>query len=188
MAGRRRNIMESTNLIIRESEFSDCRLFAEWEKKQYILDSFTISQGRDYEEVTKEFVIRSLDKDKLQFTIIYREEDLPIGRIYISRIDPYADSLDITRIYIGEEDYLGKGLGEEAMRLLLEYCFINLHTERVTLDHLPHNQRSASLFKKLGFVYEGVMRNSGKKDGKYVDLHLMSMLRAEYFEKLRSIE
>lgn len=175
--------MESTNLIIRESIFSDCSLFAEWEKKPYIMDSFTMSQGRDYEEIVKEFVIQTLDPDKLQFTIVLREEDKPIGRIYISRIDTHTDSLDITRIYIGEEECLGKGLGEEAMRLILEYCFILLHTERVTLDHLSANQRAAALYKKLGFQYEAILRNAGKKDGRYVDLHLMSMLRAEYYEK-----
>lgn len=177
--------MESTNLIIRESIFHDCLFFAEWEKKPYVMESFTISQGRNYEEITKEFVIRSLDKDKKQFTIVLREEDRPIGRIYLSRIDPLIDSLDITRIYIGEEDYLGKGYGEEAMRLLLEYCFIHLHMERVTLDHLSSNYRAAALYQKLGFQYEGVMRHSGKKDGKYVDLHLMSMLRSEYYENCK---
>lgn len=175
--------MESTSLIIRESTFADCILFAEWEKKPYVKDNFTMSKDRDYEEIITEFIIRRLEKDKLQFTIVLREEDKPIGRIYISRIDHATDSLDITRIYIGEEKYLTRGLGEEAMRLLLEYCFIQLHMERITLDHLPHNERAASLYRKLGFEFEGIMRNSGKKDGRYIDLHLMSMLRKEYYEK-----
>lgn len=179
--------MESTNIIIRESIFSDCALFAEWEKKQYIQDSFTISSDRNYEQVVKEFVIRSLDSDKLQFTIIHRENDKPIGRIYISLINKDTDSLDITRVYIGEEEYLGLGLGEEAMRMILEYCYIQLHTERVTLDHLPLNERAGNLYKKLGFQYDGIMRNAGKKNGRYLDLHLMSMLRSEYFEKYRTI-
>lgn len=177
--------MESTNLLIRESTFADCMYFAEWEKKQFIVDSFTISTGRNYEEITKEFILRSLEPDKLQFTIVLLEEERPIGRISIGRIDTFQDSLDITRIYIGEEDLLRKGLGEEAMRLLLEHCFIHLHTERVTLDHLPSNHRAAALYQKLGFQYEGIMRHSGKKDGRYFDLHLMSMLRAEYYEKCK---
>ncbi|MFA7661081.1 MAG: GNAT family protein, partial [Anaerovoracaceae bacterium] len=139
--------MESTNLIIRETVFSDCTFFAEWEKKSYIQESFIMSSDRDYEEIVKEYVIRSLSPDKLQFTIIYREEEKPIGRIYISNIDPQADSVDLTRIYIGVEEYLGKGLGEEAMRLVLEHCFIYLHTERVSIDHVPTNQRAEELYK-----------------------------------------
>jgi len=177
--------MESSNLMIRESVFSDCALFAEWEKKDYIQEAFTMSSDRDYEQIVKEFIIRTYEPDKLQFTIVYREEEKPIGRICISRIDTHADSLDITRIYIGDETYLRRGLGEEAMHAVLEYCYIKLHMERVTLDHLPANIRAAALYKKLGFQYEGILRNSGKKNGRYVDLHLMSMLRSEYFEKYR---
>ncbi|GAB1475400.1 hypothetical protein MASR2M70_02320 [Bacillota bacterium] len=179
--------MESANLIIRETVFSDCTYFAQWEIKEYIQNSFTMSQGRDYEEIVREYIVRTLDKDKLQFTIIHRAEEQPIGRIYISRMDKSTDSLDITRIYIGEEEFLGKGLGEEAMRLLLDYCYIEMHMERVTLDHLPLNTKAGELYKRLGFQYEGIMRNSGKKNGRYVDLHLMSMLRSEYFERYRKI-
>lgn len=177
--------MESTNLIIRESDFSDCTVFAKWEKQAYIMENFTMSEGRDYEEIAKEFVMRSQENDKLQFTIALRDDNKPIGRVYISRIDTLQDSLDITRIYIGEENYIKKGYGEEAMRDILEYCFIQLHMERVTLDHLPQNSPAESLYKKLGFQFEGIMRHAGKKNGKYVDLHLMSMLRVEYFDKCR---
>ncbi|MDD2484217.1 MAG: GNAT family protein [Eubacteriales bacterium] len=180
--------MESANIIIRETDFSDCVCFAKWEKKAFVSECFTISDERDYEEIAKEYVIRTQESDKLQFTITLREDNRPIGRVYISRIDPHSDSLDITRIYIGEEDCIGKGLGEEAMRLVLEYCFIQLHTERVTLDHLPKNEKAAALYLKLGFQYEGVMRHAGKKNGRYVDLHLMSMLRTEYFEKCKNRE
>lgn len=175
--------MQSMHLVIRESAFADCIFFEKWEQKPYIIDAFTMSKGRDYEEIVREYISRGLDEDKRQFTIVLRESDQPIGRVYISRIDRINDSLDMTRIYIGEEDCLGKGYGEEALHLLLKYFFIKLHMERATLDHLPNNDRAAALYKKVGFQYEGVLRNGGKKNGKYVNLHLMSMLRAEYFEK-----
>ena len=80
--------MESSNLMIRESVFSDCALFAEWEKKDYIQEAFTMSSDRDYEQIVKEFIIRTYEPDKLQFTIVYREEEKPIGRICISRKTP----------------------------------------------------------------------------------------------------
>jgi ribosomal-protein-alanine N-acetyltransferase len=179
--------MESANLIIKETIFTDCCFFAKWEVQEYIRDCFTMSCDRGYEEIVREYVVRSLDKDKLQYTIVHREEEKPIGRIYLSKIDKIADSLDITRIYIGEKDYMGRGFGEEAMRLLLEYCYIQLHTERVTLDHLVEDKGIGDFYKKLGFQYEGIMRNAGKKNGRYVDLHLMSMLRSEYFEKYRTV-
>ncbi|WP_206459159.1 GNAT family N-acetyltransferase [Anaerovorax sp. IOR16] len=178
--------MQSNHLLIRPSTFEDCTLFAKWEAQPYIIEFFTISQGRDYNEIAQEFVKRTLDSSMLQLTIVMKDEDKPIGRVFISRLDQHADSLDITRIYIGEDSYRGKGLGEEALRLLLEYCFIYLHMERVTLDHVPENRRAANLYLKLGFQYEGIARHAGKKDGKYVDLHLMSMLRSEYFKNMKN--
>ena len=116
----------------------------------------------------------------LQFTIVKREGNEPIGRIWISRIDDHYDSLDISRIYIADPALRGQGYGEEALRALLEYCFVNLHRERVTLDHIPENEAAAGLYMKLGFQYEGIARHAGKKDGRYVDLKQMSMLRSEY--------
>ena len=78
------------------------------------------------------------------------------------------------------------GYGEEALRLILEYAFIQLHMERVTLDHLIKNQHAAHVYEKVGFVDEALMRHGGKKAGKYVDLQLKSMLRAEYYDKVHT--
>jgi len=55
--------------------------------------------------------------------------------------------------------------------------------QRVTLDYFTGNTRAAALYRKLGFVDEGVARNACSKDGVYYDLNLMSILRDEYFEK-----
>jgi len=178
--------MESKNLILKKTGFDDLTYFAEWETQKQVTNFLSISEDRSYGEITRESILWEKDPSKLQFTIFLKEENIPVGRVYISRIDPDCDSLDITRIYIADEKHRGKGFGEEAMRLLLEYCFMSLHTERVTLDHYTGNKTASSLYLKLGFQYEGVARNACKKNGKYYDLHIMSMLRAEYFEKVRT--
>jgi RimJ/RimL family protein N-acetyltransferase len=121
-------------------------------------------------------------------TILLKETCEPIGRIQISRIDPEYDSLDITRIYIAEDRHRRNGLGEEAMRLILEYCFIQLHMERVTLDYVEGNHPAEALYRKLGFKEEGVARHGGKKNGMYLDLHMMSLLRIEYYNRFKSEE
>jgi RimJ/RimL family protein N-acetyltransferase len=176
--------MESKNLFIRETEFDDCTYFAQWEIRPEVTEFFTMDEGRTYEQIVTEFVRYNLDPSKLQFTIIGKEAERPIGKIYLSRINREEDSLDITRIYIADPANRGKGYGEEALRLILEYAFINLHMERVTIDHFEKNRTAASLYEKIGFKNEGLMRNAGKKNGKYVNLQLKSMLRAEYYENL----
>ncbi len=175
--------VETERIFIRESTFDDCRYFAEWEQTDTVTEFFTIDKGRNYEEVVTEFITRQADDDKLQLTVCYKETEQPIGRIYISNIDRHYDSLDITRIYIADKAIRGVGLGEEALRAALKLSFEDMNMERVTLDHFTGNQIASHLYLKVGFQYEGVMRHGGKKDGKYVDLHLMSMLRQEYFAK-----
>lgn len=176
--------MESRNLFIRETTFDDCKYFAEWEKQDVVTEFFTIDEDRDYEDIVTEFINSQDDKSKAFFTITLKPDNKPIGRIIVSNINEHYDSLDITRIYIADPANRQKGYGEEALRMVIEYAFINLHMERITLDHFTGNKPAANLYQKLGFKYEGVMRNAGKKNGRYIDLHLMSMLRSEYYDNL----
>ena len=177
-----KKIIESQRLVLRKSTFEDCNQFAVWEQMDSVTEFFTISKGRDYEEIVTEFIHRESEDDKLQLTVCLKDDERPIGRIYISNIDNHYDSLDITRIYIADKENRGQGLGEEALRLVLKVAFEVMGMERVTLDHFTDNIIASKLYLKLGFKYEGIMRHGGKKNGKYIDLHLMSMLRNEYFE------
>lgn len=174
--------MKSENLIIRKSTFNDCTFFAEWEIKDYIKKFLTIEETRNYENIVTEFLSREVDDSKEQYTIVLKSENKPIGRVYLAKIDKISDSVDISRIYIGDENYLGKGFGKESMTLLLEYCYKNLNMQRITLDHYPNNEKVSKLYLKLGFKYEGIMRNSAKKNNEYFDLHLMSILKDEYLK------
>ncbi|MDO4546276.1 MAG: GNAT family protein [Bacillota bacterium] len=173
--------METRNLLVRESEFDDYRYFAEWETDQQVIKYLSFDEGRTYEDVVKEALYNKIDPTKMDFTVVDRQSEKPVGRIYLSRIDRHSDSLDITKFYIGDTSMWGKGLGREILNELLEYCFTFLHMERVTLDYYTGNKGAATLYEKLGFKDEGIARNATKKDGRYYDLHLMSILRAEFF-------
>lgn len=175
--------LESENLSIRKTCFDDLKHFAEWETWESVIAFFSIAAGKTFEETVRESVLWDQDHSKRQFTICLREENLPIGRVYLSKVDPDTDSLDITRIYIADKNYRGKGFGEEAMKLLLKYCFEEMKCERVTLDHYTGHKVASSLYLKLGFKYEGIARRACKKSGEYFDVELMSMLKAEYVEK-----
>ncbi len=179
-------MLETKNLIIKESVFADCAKFAEWESNPNVSEFFTIDEERNYEEIVTEYVRYNLDPTKLQFTIFLKEDGRPIGRVYLSDINKDYDSLDITRIYIADPADRGHGYGEEALREILDYAFLNLHTERVTIDFFEGNKIAASLYTKVGFTSEGLMRNAGKKNGRYINLQRKSMLRAEYYEKIHT--
>lgn len=173
--------MEDKKVYLRKTVFSDLEYFARWECDPAVTEFFTISEGRDYEEIATEFIERKDDDTCVDFTVVLTETDEPIGRIYISNINTHYDSMDITRIYIGEVPKRGLGLGEAALREAMAYGFDELGCERVTLDHFTANIRARNLYLKVGFKPEGCMRHGGKKNGEYVDLNLMSILKDEYY-------
>lgn len=176
--------METKRLYIKETVFNDCEFFAKWETSTDVIKYFSIDEGRTYEEVVMEYLKYKNSSTNRMFTIFLKDTGLPIGKIILDKINSTDDSLDIKRIYIAETANRNRGYGEESLRAILEYSFINLHMERVTLDYFTGNKSASDLYEKIGFRNEGVMRNSAKKDGKYYDLHLMSMLRAEYYDRI----
>lgn len=173
--------IDGNKVYLRTTEEDDLNYFAKWEQSPSVTEFFTISKGRDYEEIAKEFFERKDDEDKLELSICLKENDEIIGRMYISNINSHYDSMDITRIYIGRDDLRGTGLGEDALRTALKLGFDVMNLERITLDHFTDNVRAKNLYLKVGFVPEGCMRHGGKKNGRYVDLNLMSILREEYY-------
>jgi RimJ/RimL family protein N-acetyltransferase len=179
--------METKSLVLKNTELSDCKYFYEWEKDPAIVEYLSIDKDIQYEDVVKSFVLASNDSKMLMFTILSKTENAPIGRVIISRISSRENSLDITKLYIGNKSFQGKGYGIELMQVLIKYAFFDLNMERVTLDYYVDNKRAELLYNKVGFKNEGVMRNATIKDGKYYDLKLMSMLRNEYFNMYKKV-
>jgi RimJ/RimL family protein N-acetyltransferase len=85
-------------------------------------------------------------------------------------------------IFIGDKAYWDKGYGTEVMRLLLRIGFMTLNLHRIYLRVYDNNLRAVHVYEKIGFVHEGRQRQAEFRDGRYLDLLLMSILRPEWNE------
>ncbi len=177
--------MESRNLVILESKFDDCEYFRKWETSPDVIEYFNVDEDRDYEDIIRDFVLTDADPTRMQFTIITKEDGKPIGRVQITDLNTVEDSLDIYRIYIGDKENRRKGYGRETIVAVLEYAFINLHLERVSVNHFVEDDVTNAFCKALGFKPEGIARSAFKKNGKYHDMQMLSLLRSEFFENRR---
>jgi len=65
---------------------------------------------------------------------------------------------------------------EALVRAALGEAFDNLKVHRVEVTVAEFDRDGIACYKKLGFVYEGVMRDAIRCDDYYVDLRLMSIL------------
>jgi ribosomal-protein-alanine N-acetyltransferase len=112
-----------------------------------------------------------------------------IGSIDV-RIFRYATQFE-AGYWLGEP-YWGKGYAEEALALICYFCFKHLGAEVITSSAFTGNGASRRVMEKNGFEFEGALRKQIFKDGKWIDLWHLSLLREEWetrnfkpvFEKL----
>lgn len=87
-------------------------------------------------------------------------------------------------IMLGERSVWGQGYGTEVTRLMQDHAFGTLNLNRLFLRVYAYNQRAVRVYEKAGYRLEGTLREAAFKDGEYVDVHLMGILRSEW-EALR---
>jgi RimJ/RimL family protein N-acetyltransferase len=112
-------------------------------------------------------------EDLVEF-VIEVEGDV-IGGCQLHFIDRFHRRCDLG-IALGR-DYWGKGYGQDALRVLVDYAFIHLDMRRVGLRVLAHDERAIGAYRKVGFVEEGRLRDYSLFDGQPRDDLLMGILR-----------
>ena len=73
-----------------------------------------------------------------------------VGNVGLKAIDLRSRSAECF-IEIGESSARGHGVGTQAMRLLIEYAFRNLHLAEVRLGVFEFNTRAIQMYRQLGF-------------------------------------
>ncbi len=120
--------------------------------------------------------LNAIKKDRTYHISIFSKKDHHfVGYLLINLDD--NKNMEIMRINLQVQN---KGYGMEVLKAIIEYAFISTDTNRLWLDVREHNQRAIYLYKKLGFVEEGVLREAVKfKDG-FLSVVVLSILKKEY--------
>jgi diamine N-acetyltransferase len=86
-------------------------------------------------------------------------------------------ALELKRIVVAAPE---RGLGRRILSELMRIAFRELDAHRLFLDVYEDNARARHLYESLGFQYEGVMRDAARREDRWCNLHLMSILESEY--------
>lgn len=76
--------------------------------------------------------------------------------------------------------YSGRGIMTAANRALIEHGFAQLGLVRQTIAAATGNKRSRSLAERLGFIFEGVLRDAENLYGRHVDHALYALTRRDW--------
>ena len=161
----------------------DVETFTKW------LNDFQVTDGlgRSGLMVTlngeKEYLenVHDNDNTRYYFVIVTLENDEMIGTISLENIN-YINRSAKLGIFIGEEKHRGKGIGKEAIQLILDYGFQYLNLNSIQLSVFAFNERAIACYKKCGFKEVGRLREAYYLNGKYYDKILMDILKSEFNE------
>jgi RimJ/RimL family protein N-acetyltransferase len=73
-----------------------------------------------------------------------------------------------------------RGLGTEAARMIVGYGFERLGLHRISLEVYSFNPRARRVYDNIGFIAEGVLRETLRWDGGWIDATVMSILAPEW--------
>jgi UDP-4-amino-4,6-dideoxy-N-acetyl-beta-L-altrosamine N-acetyltransferase len=104
---------------------------------------------------------------------------MPVGLIGLSNLNLRSRTGEYW-IYVGEAGSRRRGLAMEATILILDYGFNTLGLHRIYLHVMENNLPAANLYRKLGFVQEGVARQHMFWQGRYLDMIQFAMLEDEF--------
>lgn len=145
-----------------------------------------------YQKPTKEEVLKKIKS--LQHSISTQNWETPRKRLVIANkeddkligtVSWYWQSIETNWKSIGivlyNENYWGKGIGGEALKLWVDYLFeVCPDIVRLDLRTWSGNERMVKLSQKLGFKEEARFRMARIVNGEYFDSIGMGLLRNEW--------
>jgi RimJ/RimL family protein N-acetyltransferase len=171
----------------RAVERGDLPTFVTWlndpEVQQGIMIHHPFSQAEEenwYEEMIK----HPIDEHVMGIEVRETEPEAGeeqwklIGSLAFNEID-WRNRAAEFGIMIGDKKYWNRGYGTEAVLLLVNHGFNTLNLNRIFLRVFENNPRAIRAYEKAGFVHEGKLRQAEFRDGKYIDVLMMSRLKDE---------
>ena len=170
------------NIRLRALTITDLPLTLKWHNQTDIIEMYAGNPFPVNEEMERKWYEKILTSNfpVTVFGIELIENNKLIGLTILRDINLINRSAE-TAIYIGDQNERSKGYSKEALKLTLNFAFNNLGLHRVFLSVREDNVAALGLYEKLGFIREGILRDSIYKNGKYLSLIIMSILEEEFY-------
>ncbi len=175
------NIWSNDKVTLKQTTTDDVDLFVD-ESGNYDTDMMKRYDYIDFPRSVK-YMISSLEKnesnksDDFSFTIFTKNNE-KAG--YLTTFD--CDKKNGTFKYglFIKDSFKGQGYASEAVKIVLNYYFNELRYNKVNVYIYDYNIPSIKFHEKLGFVFEGKLRQMSYSNGEYHDTIYYGMLKSEF--------
>ncbi|MGB1026710.1 MAG: GNAT family N-acetyltransferase, partial [Rhodospirillaceae bacterium] len=112
-----------------------------------------------------------------QYILFQDSMEQPMGYAILAGLTSPHQAIELVRLVARHP---GIGMGRVMLGAVMTHAFTALEANRLWLDVFTDNARARHLYRALGFVEEGVLRDVIKREDSYRSLVIMSLLRREY--------
>jgi len=173
--------MKSDRIYLRILEEADLPQTLIWMNDPVISDIMGYLPTKTLANQKKWFDSASNDNSRFVFAICLNDDNSHIGNVGLGNID-YIHRHCMFNIFIANQEKRLSGLGSEATKLALNFAFQRLNMNKVHLRTSARFTEAVNMYKKLGFVLEGTMREHYFTNGHFEDKLIYSILAKEYNE------
>ena len=106
-----------------------------------------------YDEIVSKYKKKLLDKKQDLYIINYNNKDIGLVQIY-----KYEDDINLNYnntyeydLFIGDTDYLNKGIGKEIVELINNLIYTKYKSDYIILRPFKRNIRAIKCYQKCGF-------------------------------------
>lgn len=165
---------DSGKIAFERLKTSDLPLMHRWLNAPHV--SWWYGEGSTYREIEEEYAPCIEGREPTEpYLILY--DGLPIGYIQTYRIPAYPEYARLVQVedsagvdlFIGEAEYLRRGLGPHVLRLFLaEVVFANDDVEVCVIGPESKNVAAIRAYEKAGFRYFKTIQVPGEPEPEYL--------------------
>ena len=176
------HLLEGERIIIRKAKMSDLdSIFLNIYSDEVLLETMFLEITKNREEAEAR-LMRAIEfqKDKPLFFVALKETDEVIGLCGIRE--------ETERVYSEAgiciaRRYQRQGYASEVLAILLNYAFAACNAKAFAYYCMSCNNASKALAKKFGFLYDGVNKETRRRDNQVFDIERYVLLRTDYIEE-----
>lgn len=164
------------NINIRQAKIEDAAELTEAEREIAAQPGFLVSKPFELdEERFKGTISKILQNNHGQYFVAEVEEKI-VGHAFLEPLSLTAISHIASLTIVVHSGWQEKGIGKLLLQRLIDWAKQSKNIEKIVLQVRSTNARAIALYKQMGFIEEGILKNNIKiSKGQYIDDIIMGL-------------
>lgn len=179
--------MRGQKVYLAELRSGDAEMLTDWQWDEDFMSGISYDVFHPYQIEDWEKMFENGDSnEEFHFTIRKVSDGSLVGFISLNDV-LFKNRSGELGIGIPLAKNRRQGYGKEAIELLLAYAFDHLGLHKVTLSVHANNLPAITLYEKIGFIQEGINRESFFEKGVWLDEINYGLLEREWRNKTKKV-